>query len=88
MAPGPVTAAVACLSGSITGSAAAGVAEFLGGRACIPVAGRTRDLFVLLTAGACVQSGGFLCLAGFHGITGFWLCLFWHSFTNRTVIVR
>ena len=38
MAPWAMTAAVACFFSGFTGSAAAGIAEFLGGRAFIPVA--------------------------------------------------
>jgi hypothetical protein len=81
-------AAVACFFGGLTGSAAAGISEFQGGRAGIPVAGGAREILVLLATGAGVQSGGFGLVIGFHGIVGRWLCIFRHLFTNRTVIVR
>jgi hypothetical protein len=88
MAPGPVTAAVACFLCGLAGSAAAGITKFLRGRAGIPVTVRTRDLFVLLAAGTGVQGGGFVLFIGFRGIAGCWLCVFGHSFTNRTGVVR
>jgi hypothetical protein len=88
LAPGSVTAAVTCLFGGLAGSAAAGISEFQGGRAGIPVAGGTRNVLVLLTAGAGVQGGGFVLVIGFHGIIGRWFCIFRHSFTNRTGVVR
>ena len=88
MAPGPVTAAVTCFFRGLAGSAATGIAEFLRGRAFLPVAGGTRNFFVLLAAGAGVQGGGFVLVSGFHGIAGCWLCSFWHLFTNRTGVVR
>lgn len=65
MAPGPVTAAVTCFPCSLAGSAATGIAEFLRGRAGIPVAGRTRNFFMLLSAGAGVQGGGIVLGRGF-----------------------
>jgi hypothetical protein len=80
--------AVACFFGSLTGSAAAGISEFQGGRAGIPVAGGAREIFMLLAAGTGVQGGGFVLVIGFRGIVGRWLCIFRHSFTNRTGIVR
>jgi|GEM_PF-1348052 len=86
MAPGPVAAAVTRLPGSFAGSAATGIAEFFGRRAGVAVAHRTRNVLVLLAAGAGMQGGGFLFARGFSGIVG--LCIFWHSFTNRTVAVR
>jgi hypothetical protein len=70
VAPGPVAAAVTCNFRSLTGSAATGIAEFLRGRAFLPVAGGTRKLFVLLAAGAGVQGDGFILVVGFHGIIG------------------
>lgn len=88
MAPWPVTAAVTCNSRSLAGSAATGIAEFLRGRAFLPVAGGTRKVFVLLAAGAGVQGGGFVLVIGIHGIIGGWFCIFRHSFTNRTGLVR
>jgi len=86
MAPGAVAAAVAGFFCGLTGSAAAGIAEFQVRRAGIPVAGRTRNFLVLLAAGAGMQGGGFLIVAGFSGIAG--LCSIWHLFTNRTAAVR
>jgi hypothetical protein len=88
LAPGPVTAAVTCNFRRLTGSAAAGISEFQGGRAGIPVAGGTRNVLVLLTAGAGVQGGGFVLVIGFYGIIRRWFCIFRHSFTNRTGVVR
>jgi hypothetical protein len=87
MAPGPVTATVLCNFRCLAGCAAAGIAKFLRGRAFLPVAGGTRKVFVLLSAGAGVQGGGFVLFIGFHGIAGCWLCTFWHLFTNRTGVV-
>jgi hypothetical protein len=80
--------AVGLSFGSIIGHAAAGITEFQSGRTCIPVAGGAREILVLLAAGACVQGGGFVLVIGFHGIIGRWFCIFRHSFTNRTVVVR
>ena len=80
MAPGAVAATVACSFSSLSRSAAAGIPEFKVRRAGIPVAGGSRNFFVLFTAGTGVQGGGFFGCAG--------LCVFWHSFTNRTVTVR
>jgi len=88
MAPGPVTAAVTCNFPGLAGSAAAGIAEFQGGRAGIPVARRSRAFLVLLATGAGVQGGGFILVMDFFGIGGGWLCIFWHLFTNRTDFVR
>jgi hypothetical protein len=88
MAPGPVTAAGTCRFAGLAGSAAAGITELQGGRAGIPVAGGTRNFFVLLTAGAGMQGGGFVLVFGFFGVIGCGLCAFWHVFTNRTDVVR
>jgi hypothetical protein len=88
MAPGPVAAAGTCNFTGLTGGAATGIGEFQFGRAGIPVAGRTRNFLVLFTAGAGVQGCGFVLVVGFLGIFVFWLGIFWHSFTNRTVAVR
>jgi hypothetical protein len=70
------------------GSAAAGVAEFFYGRAGIPVAGTFRYNLVRLAAGAGVQGRGFVLISGFHSIMGHGFCIFGHSFTSRTVVVR
>jgi hypothetical protein len=50
MAPWAVAAAVACFFGGLTGSATAGIAKFLGGRAFIPVAFALFVMLVGLTA--------------------------------------
>ena len=50
------------------GSAAAGVAEFLRGRAGIPVAGAFRNMLVSLAAGTGVQGSGFVFIVDFSGI--------------------
>jgi hypothetical protein len=70
MAPGPMATAVTCLFCGLAGSAAAGIAEFQGGRAGIPVAGGSRNLLVLLTACAGMEGGGFFVVVGFLGIGG------------------
>jgi len=80
IAPGAVAATLACSFSGRAGSAAAGIPEFQVRRAGIPVAGGSRDFLVLFTAGTGVHRGGFFGCAG--------LCIFWHSFTNRTVTVR
>ena len=87
MAAGAMAAAAAGFFCSLTGSAAAGIAEFQVRRAGIPVAGRTRNFLVLLATGTGMHSG-FCIGVGFLGIIGCWLCVFWHLFTNRTVAVR
>ena len=68
MAPGPVATAGTCNFRGLAGSAAAGLAKFHVGRAGVPVAGGTREFLVLFSAGAGVQGGGFLFMAGFCGI--------------------
>jgi hypothetical protein len=68
LASRPVAAAGTCNFRSLAGSAAAGIAEFQVGRAGFPVAGGTREFLVLFSAGAGVQGGGFLFMAGFCGI--------------------
>jgi len=73
MATGPMAAAVTCFSPCIAGSAATGIAEFLRGRAGIPVTGGTRKVFMPLSASAGVQGGGFILVTGIHGIIGCWL---------------
>jgi hypothetical protein len=83
-----MAATVAGFFCGLTGTAAAGISEFQVRRAGIPVAGGTRNFFVLLAAGTGVQDSGFVLVAGFSGISGFWLCIVWHWFTNRTVAVR
>jgi hypothetical protein len=82
-----VAAAVACFFCCLAGSAATGIAKFKGRRAGIPVAGGAGEILVLLAAGAGVQ-GGFVFIIGFRAIVGRWLCIFWHLFTNSTVVVR
>jgi hypothetical protein len=67
MAPGTVAAAGTCNFSGLAGCAAAGVAEFQVRCAFLPVAGGTRKFFVLLTAGAGVQGGGFVLVVGFLG---------------------
>lgn len=88
MAPGPVAAAGTCNFTDLAGSAATGITEFQVRRTGILVAGGTRNFLMLLAAGAGVQGGGFVLVVGFFGIIGLGLCIFWHVFTNRTVIVR
>ena len=70
------------------GSAAAGVAEFLGGRAFLPVAYALFMVLVGFTACAGVEGRGFLFSAGLYGIAGYGMGIFGHVFTNRTVAVR
>jgi len=82
-----VAATVACFLCSFAGSATAGIAEFLGGRAFFPVAHAIFMVLVGFTAGAGVQGGGFVLVTGFSGIMGCGLCIFWHVFTNSTVFV-
>ena len=55
LAPGPVTAAVTCNFRGLAGSAAAGIAEFLRGRAFLPVAGGSSPVPVLFAACTGVQ---------------------------------
>jgi hypothetical protein len=88
LASRPMAAAVTRNFRGLAGCTATGIAEFQGGRAGIPVAGGTREILVLLAAGAGVQGSGFVLLIGFHGIIGFGFRIFKHSFTNRTVAVR
>jgi hypothetical protein len=54
-------AAVACVDYGLTGSTAAGIAEFQGGRAGIPVAAVAFMVLVRFTAGAGVFGGASLC---------------------------
>jgi hypothetical protein len=73
-----MSAGVACIFGLLFGLAAAGIAEFLGGRAGFPVADPGFVFFVFLTACAGVlidasPSGGDWFL-----VTGCW---FWHCIT-------
>jgi hypothetical protein len=51
LAPRPMAAAVACFFGGLTGSAAAGIAEFFGRRAFFTVAGGARAVRVRFAAG-------------------------------------
>lgn len=55
MAPWPVAAAVACFLTGRTGSAAAGVTEFFGGRAFVTVARAARAVLVLFSTCAGVE---------------------------------
>jgi hypothetical protein len=80
-----MAAAVGISFWRITGSAAAGIAEFLWRRAGIPVAGCTRAVPVPLTARAGVPGGGFF--FSIPDIVRCFLGIFWHLFTNRTVAV-
>jgi len=80
MAPGAMAAPAASSFSGFAGSATAGIPKFQVRRASIPMAGGVRNFLVLFTAGTGVHSGGFFCIAG--------LSVFWHLFTNRTVIVR
>ena len=52
-----MSAAVACFYGGLTGPAAAGITEFLGGRAFIPVAYALFMVLVYFTACAGVFGG-------------------------------
>jgi hypothetical protein len=81
-----MSAAVACGVCSLTGSAAAGICEFHGGRAGILMAAITSMLFVFFTARAGVFCGrvslnGCNCFIG----VGFGCSLFCHCITMRTV---
>jgi hypothetical protein len=72
--------ALACFFGGLTGSAAAGISEFQGGRAGISVAGGAREILVLLAAGACVFGSTVLAIEYIvliiAGCAGNW---FWHG---------
>jgi hypothetical protein len=83
-----MAAAVTCNLRGLTGCTATGIAKFLRRCTGITVAGRTREILMLLAAGTGVQGGGFVLLIEFHGIIRRWFCIFRHSFTNRTVAVR
>jgi hypothetical protein len=61
LAPWAVAAAVTCNFRGLTGSAAAGISEFQGGRAFIPVAFAFFMVFVGLTACAGVFGAGCFC---------------------------
>ena len=84
MAARPVSAAVACFFSGLAGPAAAGIAEFLGRRAFIPVAYALFMVFVNFTAGAGVL--GSLCSCGCSCLVlvGFLCCWFWHGVTMGT----
>jgi hypothetical protein len=81
-----VSTAITSVLWSIRGVAAAGVTEFQGGRAGLPVAPVAFMMLVLFTAGTGIfidapssnASGGFI-LAGFR------FCWFWHYVTTCTV---
>ena len=88
MAPWPMAAGVTCNRISLAGSAAAGLSEFLGRRAFIPVAFALFVLLVCFTAGAGMQGSSIGRVVGFFCIAGCGFCLFWHLFTNRTGAVR
>lgn len=79
-----VAAMVLIVLWCMVGSTAAGITEFLWGRAGFPVAGA---VLVLLTASTGVQGSGFSLVVGVDCIVVCWLCIFWHLFTNRTVAV-
>jgi len=83
LAPGPVAAAV-LVSRTGRRSAAAGVAEFFLGRAFFPVAPAARAVPVLFST--CTGMQGEIVI-----VVLLWCCvcgLFWHVFTNRTLVVR
>jgi len=71
-------AAVACFFSGIAGTAAAGITEFLGGRAFIPVAYALFMVFVNLPA--CAGAFGAVCISGYSWLVlgGFWCSGFWH----------
>ena len=70
MAPWAMTAAVACNFRVLTGSAAAGIAEFLGGRTFFPVAYAIFMVLMGFTADTGVHGGGFVLITGLSGIMG------------------
>jgi hypothetical protein len=71
--------------GCLTGPAAAGVAEFFGRRAFVTMAGAARPVLVLFSTRAGVQ-GRVVIIIDWY-IAGLLLCIFWHVFTIRTVVV-
>jgi len=79
-----MTAAVACLFSGLAGPAAAGIAEFLNGRAFIPVAYALFMVLVYLTACAGVFGGA--CSCGFFRLVlvGRLCSGFWHGVTMGT----
>ncbi len=83
-----MTATVVITLGLMTGSAAAGIAKFQRGRAGFAVTGTARAVPVLLATRARVQGGGFIQIVDFRYLAGCCCCVFWHSFTIRTVAVR
>jgi hypothetical protein len=83
-----MAASVVITRGCMAGSTAIGIAEFHRRRADFPVADCARVVCVLFTTGTGMQASGFVLGLGFRYIVGCWLCIFWHSFTNRTVAKR
>ena len=72
MAPWAVAAAVACFFCRLAGSAAAGIAEFLGGRAFIPVAFTLFMVFVDFAT--CAGMSGAVCTSGYRLILVGFVC--------------
>ena len=64
VAPWAMAAAVTCFFGSLAGSATAGIAEFLGGRAFIPVAFTLFMVFVDFAT--CAGMFGAVCTFGYR----------------------
>ena len=83
-----MTATVVIIFRFIAGSAAAGIAKFQRGCAGFTVTLSVRAVPVLLATRARVQGGGFIQIVGFRYLAGCCCCVFWHSFTIRTVAVR
>jgi len=81
-----VPAAVLVARRDSVGLAAAGITEFFRRRAFVPVTLAARAVPVLFSTRAGVLGRAVIII--FWYIAGGLLCIFWHVFTNRTVIVR
>ena len=81
-------AVVGCDLHSIIGLAAAGISEFQGGRAGVPVADISGILFVFFTARAGVFiDASSLYWGSWFIVVGFFYCWFLHCVTNHTVMI-
>lgn len=77
-------ASVACFFGGLAGSAAAGIAEFLSGRAFLPVAFAL--FMVLVDFPTCAGVSGGACFSGYSWLVlvDFLCNVFWHCVTMGT----
>jgi hypothetical protein len=88
VAAGSMPARVGCVLHSIIGLAAAGISEFQGGCAGVPVADISGILFVFLTARAGVFiDASSLYWGSWFMVVGFFYCWFLHCVTNHTVMI-